>query len=69
VARCSGPALHASAPPSRARTLTATWADNAGTFEGLDRHAVELQWRSPSGRLAILKQAVVNVLFEEGASC
>jgi hypothetical protein len=62
-----GPARFTAA--AETRTATATWAGNAGTFEGLDRHALELQWRSPTGRRAILTQAVVNVLFEKGASC
>jgi hypothetical protein len=51
------------------RTHTAMWVGHAGTFEALDRHALELQWRSPTGRPATLARGAVNVLFEDGASC
>jgi hypothetical protein len=56
-------------PGPEERTVTAMWVGHAGTFEGLDRHALEVQWRSPSGRPVTLTRGVVNVLFEAGASC
>jgi hypothetical protein len=56
-------------PGTQEQSFAATWVGRAGTFEGLDRHALEVQWRSRSGRPVTLVRGVVNVLFENGASC
>lgn len=56
-------------PGSGSRTHAATFVGNAGTFEGSDRHALEVQWRSPSGEPVTLDRGVANVLFEQGSSC
>ncbi len=66
----SGPTMD----PGRARfnpgAGTTTFAYNAvnntGTFEGLDDHAFELQWRSPTGNRVELHSASMNLLFERG---
>jgi hypothetical protein len=56
-------------PSADRRTHAATFVGNAGTFEGSDRHALEVQWRSPTGDAVTLDEGVANVLFERGASC
>jgi hypothetical protein len=56
-------------PGADTQTFAATFVGSAGTFEGSDRHALEVQWRSPTGRPVTLAGGVANVLFEQGASC
>jgi hypothetical protein len=56
-------------PTADSRTYGATFVGSAGTFEGSDRHALEVQWRSPSGHAVTLDGGVANVLYERGASC
>lgn len=56
-------------PAADSRTFAATFAGIAGTFEGSDRHALEVQWRSPSGHPVTLDGGLVNVLYEQGAAC
>jgi hypothetical protein len=56
-------------PAADSRTFAASFAGLAGTFEGSDRHALEVQWRSPSGRPVTLDGGLVNVLYEQGAAC
>jgi hypothetical protein len=56
-------------PTSDSRTYAATFVGLAGTFEASDRHALEVQWRSPSGGQVTLDGGVANVLFEQGTAC
>jgi hypothetical protein len=56
-------------PSADSRTFLATFVGSAGTFEASDRHALEVQWRSPSEGQVTLDGGVANVLFEQGASC
>jgi hypothetical protein len=56
-------------PSPDRRTFSATFVGSAGTFEGSDRHALEVQWRSPTGGAVTLDEGVANALFERGASC
>ena len=66
----SGPTLQ----PGRARfdpdgttsSFAYNFVGNTGTFEGLDDHVFELQWRSPTGNRAELRSASMNLLFEKG---
>jgi hypothetical protein len=62
-----GPARFVPGPDSR--TFAASFVGSAGTFEGSDRHALEVQWRSPSGRQVTLDNGLTTVLFQQGASC
>ena len=55
-------------PASGAQTFAATFVGRAGTFEGSDGHALEVQWRSPTGDVATLERGVANVLYERGVS-
>ena len=56
-------------PGSGSRAHSAVFVGSAGTFEGSDRHALEVQWRSPSGDPVTLDGGVANVLFEQGSAC
>ena len=66
----SGPTMD----PGRARfnpgdgttTFAYNAVNNTGTFEGLDDHFFELQWRSPTGNRVELHSASMNLLFERG---
>ncbi|MGI8708164.1 MAG: hypothetical protein ACR2LG_08200 [Actinomycetota bacterium] len=66
----SGPTLE----PGRARfdpdgttsSFAYNFVGNTGTFEGLDDHVFELQWRSPTGDQVELRAASMNLLFEKG---
>jgi hypothetical protein len=51
------------------RSFAYTFVGHTGTFEGSDLHALEVQWRSPSGRPVTLTNGVANALYELGASC
>jgi hypothetical protein len=55
-------------PVSGAQTFAATFVGSAGTFEGSDGHALEVQWRSPTGGVVTLDRGVANVLYERGVS-
>jgi hypothetical protein len=55
-------------PGSDSQTFAATFVGSAGTFEGSDGHALEVQWRSPSGGVVTLDRGVANVLYERGVS-
>jgi hypothetical protein len=55
-------------PGAGSETFAATFVGHAGTFEGSDGHALEVQWRSPTGGVVTLDRAVANVLYEQGVA-
>jgi hypothetical protein len=52
--------------PGAGRPFSFTFAEHVAPFEANDLHAIEVQWRSPTGRRVVMKQGMVNLLFERG---
>jgi hypothetical protein len=52
--------------PGPGRLLSFTFAEHVAPFEADDLHVIEVQWRSGTGKRVVLKQGMVNVLFERG---
>jgi hypothetical protein len=52
--------------PGPGRLFSFTFAEHVAPFEAEDFHAFEIQWRSPTGERVVLKQGMVNLLFERG---
>lgn len=52
--------------PGPGRLFSFTFAEHVAPFEANDLHAIEVQWQSPTGRRVVLKQGMVNLLFERG---
>ena len=58
----TNPASKPRVPPR----LEFTFAEHVAPFEANDLHAIEVQWQSTTGRRVVMKQGMVNLLFERG---
>ena len=68
-----GPVLEPGAarfvPAAGGESFSYTFVGRASTFEGSDRHALTVEWASPTGGKVTLSRGDANVLFQQGSSC
>lgn len=53
-------------PKGGTTSFSFTYVIHVTTFEASDSHLFDVQWRSPTGRVATLKSGDVNLLFHVG---
>ncbi len=64
-----GPTLQPGAvrfDPGTTRSFSFTFLISAGTFEGSDGHAFDVEWRSVNGSKVTLHRGVMNAYYETG---
>jgi hypothetical protein len=56
-------------PGTGTKGFSFTFVGAASTFEGLDGHVYTVQWRSANGSPTILREAVLDLLYQRGTHC
>jgi hypothetical protein len=46
-----------------------TFIGSVGTFEGVDEHVFDVQWRSVTGAPVTARARLLNLLYKRGAHC